>query len=479
MVLSVIPIAATREQILKVWYEIDERKKLLADSGSESGRIQSEIYSFQTQLNDLIYQCNLPRINDAIDKLDSQILINNVSRDQTLAPAKRKIRSRGTVVGIVDSDGKPVYETDGDGNPKQLLQHGKPVFKRDHYGKIKLDNDGQPIPVLVPKSKLAKGDIIRGQLHKESFLGAIKLVKKEESGKWKRDEEGKLEFEDVRYVIREDLVFKKNAQSPGFTSLEDLKKQIVDQHLYAMIETQSKAAGGFKEALAQGIWMIGKNGNRVNKIRHVRIFVRSSNPLALKKQTYVSNKPLKILENRDHKLSYWADNKERPYYAMYELKGKLIPESYTLKQVADLTAKSLLPVKSFEDLLEVTKENGAELRFTLHKGLRVIFLKEPKETYSSLPDYYVNSLYKVEGIEDDNRISFKHHLISEDNKGLKAEMKLRELPDAGATSIDFENPIPLLRLNIHMKPKGVQAFNYAIEGRHFLVNPDGQIDWKA
>lgn len=442
IVLSVVPIAAIREQMLKCWYEIEERRKLLSWSASDGDRVQTEVSLLKLELSELMNRCRMPRVNDIINSLDRQILITNVLKDQTLSPAKRKIRRRGEVITVKNRDGI-----------------------------TKLDVKGRPTELW------AKGDIIRGQLHEESFLGAIKLVKKDENGKWKRDSEGRFEFDDVRFVIREPLVFKKDAQSPGFLSLDDLKKQIVDHHLYDMIETQSKSSGGFKQALTEGVWMLDKNGLKVNKIRHVRVFVRSSNPLSLKEHTYTSLKPTKILDNRAHKMTYWANNKERPYYAMYELMGKLIPETFTLKEVAELKAKSINPVKKFADLLEVTKPSGAKLKFTLQKGKMLIFLKESIETYKTLPEFYLNSMYRIEGFEEDGRITLKHHLTSKDNKEIKAEMRLRQLPENGATSINFDNSIPLLRLRIHIFSKGIRAYNYAVEDLHFSVNPDGGINW--
>ena len=50
-------------------------------------------------------------------------------------------------------------------------------------------------------------------------------------------------------------------------------------------------------------------------------------------------------------------------------------------------------------------------------------------------------------------------------------MKKRELPESGASYIDFEKPILKLRL-------ARDNFNFAIEGKHFEVKPDGEVIWK-
>jgi CRISPR-associated endonuclease Csn1 len=479
IVLSVIPTTALREQILKVWNELEEQRDFLKGTeASQRSEVKNRIDFLERELNKLVDECHLPNVNGAIDTLDEEIVINNRTTDQTLSPAKRKLRSRGKVVAVKDKVGNPVFKTDEDGKPKQLHIKGKPVFKNNEFGKPLLNESGNTIPVLVPKEKWAKGDIIRGQLHKDSFYGAIKLVKKNEHGKFVKGEDGKFTFEDVKYVIREDLVYKVNPQSPGFKSLEDLESQIVDMSLFAQIKKQVETIGNFKEALSQGLWMLNKNGERVNKIRRVRVFVRSTNPIAIKLQTNISNKPLKILDNRNHKQSYWVDNKERPYLAMYQKNGKLNPETYSLIDIAQRASKSLLPFKNFIDLLEKVKNDGSELVFTLQKGKRIIFLKDPIEEISVLPDYFQKSLYKVEGFEEDGRTTLKYHLESREQKKIKENMKERGLPDTGATVPNFEYPIPLLRVRLHTTKKGgKRVYNFAVEGKDFEIKPDGKLDW--
>jgi CRISPR-associated endonuclease Csn1 len=235
--------------------------------------------------------------------------------------------------------------------------------------------------------------------------------------------------------------------------------------------------GDFKEALKQGIWMLDNKGNKVNKIRRVRIEVRTKNALPLKKQTYLSTKPLINLNNRDHKESYWVENKERPYYAMYEKNGELIHDTLSLKNVSERKSKSLISVKKLDDLLEQKKDDGSVLQFTLTKGQKIIFLNEAVELIKKLPDYYLNTLYKVEGFEENGRMRLQHHLISKEIKEIKKDMELRGLPKDGGTEVDFNNPIPLLRPRLYLKKQGKQLYNIAIEDKHFEVKPDGKIKW--
>jgi CRISPR-associated endonuclease Csn1 len=320
IVLTLIPTPAIREQMLTTWYEIQETKDLLlSNTEPDKNKIQEEIYRLEETLRLLKYQCNLPNVNAIIDKVDEQILINNISKDNALVAANKRIRSRGKVVAAKDENGNPIYQTDENGSPIQRKhKDGNLVWKNDEFGKPMFDKNGNKIPVFVAKEMWAKGDAIRGQLHKDSFLGAIKLVKKDEKGQWLKKENGEYEFEDLKYVIREELVYKKNPQSPGFKDLEDLKNQIIDKSLFNVIELQVKAVGDFREALTQGIWMTNKKGEQVHKIRRVRIEVSATNPIALKEQTYKNAKPSTILSDRKHKEQYWAVNGENIILALYQ-----------------------------------------------------------------------------------------------------------------------------------------------------------------
>lgn len=216
IVLSVIPVAAVRDRMLEVWYKIKEQKKLLkSNTEKDKSIIETTIKQLEEELTQLKFQCNLPKgLNDTINKLDETLLVNSIARNRSLLPASKKTKVKG-------------------------------------------------------KLRTATGDAVRGQLHKDSFFGAIRLVKKDQNGKWIKNEKGEFEFEPIKYVIREELAYKTNSQSPGFRDLNDLEKQIVDTNLFNIIKKQVKEIGDFKDALKQGIWMLDKKGNRVNKIRRV------------------------------------------------------------------------------------------------------------------------------------------------------------------------------------------------------------------
>ncbi|MBS1641624.1 MAG: hypothetical protein JST94_08040 [Bacteroidetes bacterium] len=517
VVLSLIPIPTIREKMLATWYEIQETKDLLlSDTEYDKQAIQDHIIYLEEQLRLLKCQCNVPNVNAIIDKIDEQTLINNIAKDNSLVEANRRIRSRGKIVPLKDKNGNKIYKTDENGKPIQRrYKDGKLIWKIDEQGNLKLDKDGNKIPVYEVKEKWAKGDAIRGQLHEDSFLGAIKLVKKDNKGKWIKKENGEYEFEDIKYVIRKGLVYKKNPQSPGFKDLEDLKNQIVDKALFAIIENQVKAVGDFKEALANGIWMINKQGENVHKIRRIRIEVSATNPIAIKKQTYKNSTPSTILPDRKHKEQYWAVNGKNIILALYQntVAGKQKTEReleiVTLRDAAALLSLKQLNKKREVELYQkgkkgntILNENGKPIKpFALLKpGMKVIFYdesinelkqkeKEEKLDYKKRISYRMYNVVKFSG----GRITFQHHLEARGDKKLKiaypkdkiymTDKENKEIKYGVSGTSGFSRPVSdALKYNGYNNyepfPKllySKDSLNMAIEGKHFEIMPDGEI----
>lgn len=426
VILSVIPNAALREKILETWFKLKEEKELLqSEAEKDKNSIQLEIKRLENELEDLKRQCKLPKgLNNTMNKLDQELLINNKARNRSLLPASKKMKIRGKLVK-------------------------------------------------------ATGDAIRGQLHKDTFFGAIKLVKKDDYGKWIKREDGNFEFEPIKYVIREELVYKKNAQSPGFKDLKDLKDQIIDKHLFNIIENQvnNNYGGDFKEALKQGVWMLNKKGQPVNKIRRVRIELGVKDPVNVKLQSHINTNPSKILNNREHKKFFYAGNGENIAYGLYQ--NNLNQKGFVLRSLFDIPAFKLKRTDSLENLFEKeieTKKPKAKvsLYHVLLSGLKVIFFKnelmEIKDLIS-IKEEVSKRTYLIEGFEKDGRIRFKHHIDSRSDQDLKKlESIFGKSIWQGFSEVNFETPWPKLKLS---KDK----LNMAIEGKHFEVLPDGKIKW--
>jgi CRISPR-associated endonuclease Csn1 len=407
-ILTLIPTANKREEILKKAYSYYE--------------------SNHRQYTELPYK-GFSR--NHIDEINDSTLINNITNDQKLSPASKKMRTAGQI-----------------------------IYLRDDENKIRLDKNGDPLP------KMAKGNSVRGQLHKETFLGAVKLLKKNENGKAIRDEKGNFVLEETKYVTRKPLLYKKDANSPGFSKLEEIENSIVDKHLFNIIKKQVEKSVNFKEALIDGIWMLSKTGEKVNKIRHIRVFTSDKKPPIIKKQTYQNQKPTVFLENREHKQNYYASGGDGYLYLFYEgaVKGKIERdyECYSLLEVASLNK---IKATSLEDIFPKTKtikKVDIPLRAILKSGQKVFFFKNEMDELKDIPQKeLMKRLYRILFFEGgDGRIQFKFH----------AEARQDTKLEKGVSTVDFENPQPKLRLS-----KGNLTF--AIENEDFNINPDGTIDW--
>jgi CRISPR-associated endonuclease Csn1 len=388
-VLTLIPVAAKRDEILEKYYEAKENKTPFKAEPPFKGFDREFVWS-----------------------IDDNVLINNITNNQELAPAKRKVRKRG----------------------KEVIINGK--------------------------IKWATGDSIRGQLHQETFYGAIKPARKSDKGNLLRDENGKfIQEEKVKYVIRVPFQYKKDTNTPGFKTLDEIKKQVVDEGLKSQIEKQVNAAGGLKEAFEKGIYLLDKNGNpHGNKIRHIRVWASVSEPLEIKKQTYPSDK--------EYKQSYWAANATNSFFALYKGDGK---KDFDFRNLFD-TAKVMTlnsvknPKDIFEQKITITKGKTITELLLVHileTGIKVVFKKDENDNLKLLPNSeIIKRLYVYTHFEKDGRLNFKYHL--------EARNKIEET--YSVSEIDFFEPKPTLRF-------GYAKYDFLVEGYDFKIEMDGTILW--
>ncbi|WP_304251097.1 type II CRISPR RNA-guided endonuclease Cas9 [Phocaeicola plebeius] len=237
-ILTLIPVASRRDEMLRLFYEIQENKKLNIDTKEK-----------EKQLEGLIKSCRIGKTVGITKHIENNILVKYVSKDRALTPAIRNKR-----VG------------------------GKVVWERNEKGEILIDINGKKIP----KYKLT-GDCIRGELHKASFYGAIRQSKRETEKKKEQEEDASYEtsYNDISYVIRRKL--------SDFKDLNELHKVIVDEHLFNIIKKQCEGKD-FKDVCNEGFYMPNCN----NQIRHIRCYTYDvKNPLHIRKQTYLSKKDYK------------------------------------------------------------------------------------------------------------------------------------------------------------------------------------------
>lgn len=393
-VLTFIPVASKREEILKEYFESLENKKRFETLKPYPG--------FST---------------DHIFDIDDTVLINSLNNIQFLSKAKKLVRKRGKVQLITGSD----------------------------------------------NAKIATGDSIRGQLHQETFYGAMKPAMLDQNGKMQKDENGNFIQEDkVKYTIRVPFQYKSKPDAPGFKNWEEIEKQVVDVGLKNQVKQQIESSGGLKEAFEAGIFMFDKKGNKVNKIRHIRVWASVSEPLKIKKHTYVSTK--------EYKQHYYAANATNSYFALYEDKEKT-KKDFDFRNLMEVAQSlSIENIRTEKDLFApfITIKKGKvekqlDLKYILKPGVRVIFLKdnESREELSNV-DFF-NRLYLYTNFEknaNSARLNFKYHLEARTKTDIKEEYVESE--------IDWERPKPTLRF-------GYGKYDFFVEGYDFEVMTDGVI----
>ncbi|MFO7444793.1 MAG: hypothetical protein R6W90_00430, partial [Ignavibacteriaceae bacterium] len=262
----------------------------------------------------------------------------------------------------------------------------------------------------------------------------------------------------ITYVIREPLRYKINSDGEGFRSLEEIQNSIVDPFVYSIIEKQV-GTKNLKDAIEDGIWMLNNKGERINKIRHIRIFAREKEPLAIKKQTHLSK--------FNYKHYYYAANAANYLYALYKddqekCEYRILSLFSTSVLKRDLT-KEGIEVQQPADLFEkffFSKGRKYQLTNVFVNGQKVIFYNCDKKEFiiNTSKDEQLKKLYKIIEFEKDGRIKFKHHL----------EARKDNLLGGGESFVDFNRNQPKLRLSKN-------NLNFLIEGKDFSITPDGEI----
>ena len=224
-----IPSSAKRDRMLKLFYQIDELRK--------GGH---EVSGLEFQLGREIASCGLGTGLAGIEDFISQrVMVDFYKQDR-----------------VLQKDRRPV------------IRKGKTLMRKTQ--------DGKTEPVTF------SSDSIRGELHNQTFYGAIK----------RRSDD--KEF----YVVREPLKYKSSERDKGFKDWEEINKRIVDlshpadskefKPMVQMMIRQFPEGTTFKDACEQGIYMLDRNGCKVNKIRHIRCYGKNvANPVRVKHKGHI------------------------------------------------------------------------------------------------------------------------------------------------------------------------------------------------
>lgn len=401
-----------------------------------------------------------------LKKIEDEIMVSHHTPDNVKKQSKKIIRIRGKK--------QYVAEVEKDSN-------GKTIPKKDDKNKIifKRDNKGEKIP------RLQQGDTVRGSLHQDSIYGAIKQPeidvdtnkpKHTSKGAFviKKDEKG---IDEINFVVRKALSKLsendiKNIVDP--IVCQKIQKAVNDE-LITFKTVQGKKVAVVKEGAT--IWMREPNkekdlvGIPINK---VRIFTGLKNPLEIKEHSTLSKSRF------EHKQKVYAQNDENFAMAIYEgidKKGN-VKRSFESVNYMDAGAYFKLSNKnnnanSLVPLIHLKTQ--LPLKYEVKKGDLVLFYKENKEELNEIGNKDLTKrLYKVIAFEGDGRIQFRHHKTamqqSSSNKEELTIVKFMADNNLKNSQVDFENPVPWLRLTM-------SNFNFILSEKEFEITSTGRVDF--
>ncbi len=427
-VLTLIPPAAKRDKMLKLFYEIEEKERF------------ENVDQLRYELEKERKNCHLGKVSGISQFIEENILINHITKDQTLTPANRKARKRGKEIFAKDKNGNEV-------------------------------------------TKWITGDCIRGQLHKDSLFGAIKYPIKDSNGIFQKNEMGQFQYPldkegcEVISMVKREMI-------SSFKAEKDLEK-IIDPNVKLSIDItirkRKEEGKSFAAAIAEPIWMldnkgkekrIDRNGKPLNPIRHVRCrvaagkgFFTKDKALEIKKQTYISTKKSFHLDNYDYKQSYYAQNDGNYLCLLYEgiNKGKLdrrfnLINFLKISQLKISDANQLWNEPFYKEI--EAKKKSYSLSAIIKVGTRVLMWQEtPEELLDCDLNRRLFSVYKFnfKGIEC---IYLQNHLEARKDSDIEDDFTV------------FDSRIYQPRLTLV-----ASNFNCLIEHRDFEIAPDGKIEY--
>jgi len=386
-ILTLIPANNLRDRLLELFYQKEESEKL----GQDTTWIEKEYAK-------CLKSCNIHGVEELPTFIEGHILIQYQVKDQALVPSSKKVRVRGKVVKKRD---------------KELFQ---------------------------------RGETIRGQLHKQTWYGAIAEPQTDEQGRLIRDTKGHfLTTGKINYVVRVDLKYKKSSTDSGFKTWEELGKVMVDQSLFEYMKKEYPDLE-FKDAIEKGL--VDKQGK---KIRHIRCYTRLASPLEVKKHTHLSEK--------DYKQFYYADGGEIYVMAKYVSEPQDI--YYVVYSLFDVSKNRK---ENREDIPRNVSYKGKlyHLDSCMHKGQQMLLYREHEDEIRGLPSEVLSRhLYVINRIESDGRIRLIHHLSAKTDKEL----------GNGESIKDYEHLPKKIRC-------GINGLHYLLEGKDFCITPKGiEFEW--
>jgi len=391
-VLTLIPSNTKRDEMLDAFYLIQEAERFPKSVTKEEETAAKRKYGY------LKTTCKLQGVERLSDYIEENILVQHSKRDQALTPASRCKRVRGKVV---------------------LDKNGKPVMQR--------------------------GDILRGQLHKEAWYGAIAPAILDKHGNMQRDENGRILVDDEKlsFVVRVALT------EENFANWDALEKAIVNKQLVPMMKQQFAVDTTLKEALEKGIYMLDGKGKPVNRIRHIRCYASVTNPMPIKSQTYRSKS--------EYKNTYYAAVGNLMGMAQY-VDPATGQSDYQAVALFDVARNRKLGMEDVLPVITDKKGRKFELKTVLKSGQMVLLYENSiDELTAGNANELSQRLYVINGFETDGQ---KVKLTNHNNAKPDGEL------GKGESIKSFDHLPERIRC-------GIRTLKFMAEGLDFQITPKG------
>jgi len=341
-VLTLIPVnSSKREEILKKHFEAKENGNKLNQ--------KRPFKEFNAQ--------------NLIKDIENNILIVNYQKDKIIQQTKKVVRNRGEI-----------------------------EYLKNKKGNFILDENGEKIV------KKAQGDSLRSTLFKQTYIGKIKAIERDENGKPIRvNGDWKYKTGDDEFIYTERKPIK-----------DVLKKtsDIIDPDIRKLVEKQKGNDDIFD---FQG-----------NKMRHVRIKVRAGKKV---------KERINYRSKHEHKNHFYSASGSIPYAVMLQksegnkIERKMIPiASYQIAEVYRKTRK----FNEVEFVKEYYPEYESYNKKLLKVGQKVFVIQDDKEyNQRKEKEFQRNRLYKITQIGD-NTIYLKFHLEASKDDDIDTKVKLKK-----------------------------------------------------
>lgn len=379
-ILTTIPTAGKRERILELFYKVQEKERRLKNcSGDAYEGLKQDLEGLQAKLKKEVVDCKLGgEISQLGNFINDKIIINHCVKDQTLTPSHKRLRRRGRIVGGKEH---PIWQT---------------------------------------------GDTLRGEIHAESYYGAIT--------QYAKDKEGNVLFNNGKPKIDPTLWYVIRRKPTYFNDWKPLEKDIVDKNLFKLMKEQFPDGTSFEDACKQGFYMIKKGKDKkhnikTHRIRHVRCYAVKT-ALKIKEQIYKSTK--------DYKQYFYAAVGDLYTMCCYT-NGK--NKEYRIYSLYDIAQHRKSGIEDIPEFITDEKGNRLELSYKLRKGdMVLLYEKTPEELYDMDPVNLKRRLYKVNSFENDGlRIIMTNHMVTNKEKGesIKAYSQIPQAVRCAVNTLKF------------------------------------------